>query len=247
MRGNPVSNGAGEAPVTARWLAGAAGALLALGVVSAGMVNGGDDGGGRVVAAAGRAGSTVAVATSTSSSTTVVPPRTSTPPSTVARPTTVPKAASALLAAIGSTTTTAPPPPPSTTTTRPAVTTTAPTVPSSTSTTSTSTSTSTTSTTVAPRATVTIVNEHPNAFVVTVNGRPFEPPLASGERIGPVEITLPGGADDTVSLEAVSDPSCRVVVTRDLFQPGGTHRYRIVAGSGSSCTSIPTPTLEPLT
>lgn len=235
----------GEAPVTARWLAGAAVALLALGVVSAGILNQDDDGSGGLVAVAGRTGGTIALATSTSTSTTVLPPVTSSPPSTIARSTTVPKAAAAVLAAIGSTTTTttSAPPPASTTTTRPPVTTTtAPTVAPSTSSTS---STSTTSTTVQPRATITILNEHPNAFVVTVNGRTFEPPLPSGEKIGPLEVGLPPGSDDTVALEAVADPSCRVVVTRDLFQPSGTHQYRIVAGTGTSCTSIPTPALEP--
>jgi hypothetical protein len=89
------------------------------------------------------------------------------------------------------------------------------------------------------------VNEHPNSFIVTVNGQIFDPPLKTGEKIGPVDVALPAGADDTVALEAVADAACQVVVTRDLFQPGGTHQYRIVAGSGTSCTSIPTPALEP--
>ena len=207
-----------EAPTAARWLAWATAVLLAVAGVSASVVQARNDGSGDAyVSAAGGATSTLDVPTSTSSTTTTVArPATST---TVARTTTVPKAAAAVLAAIASTT--APPttrPPASTTsTTRPATTTTVPPTP-----TSTSTST-TTSTTIPAPALLTIVNDHPGAMVVTVNGTTTE--VAPGQQAGPVQVTAATTGSDAVALHTVADATCQAGGVGAFFQAGS--RYQI--------------------
>lgn len=221
-----------ETPSAARWLAWAAAVLLVFGVVSAGVVDVQDgDFDADVVSAAGGAARTVEAPASTTTTVTSLPPVTSAPPA-VARSTTVPRAAAAVLAAIGSTPPpTAQPPPATTTTTR------APVTP--TTVTTTTSIPATTSTTAPGRAAVTLANEHPNAFVVRLDGRDFE--LDPGEELGPVDVALSADGDDVVEVRAVADPTCVLTDTRDLFQPGGRHRLAIVANEGM-CGS--TPNLE---
>ena len=213
----------------ARWLALTTTVLLAVGVISAGVVDArGSASDARVVTAAGNTAPTVD-APSSSTTTTAPPavsPVTQAPPSTVARSTTVPKAAAAVLAAIA---TTAPPTtrPPATTTTR------APAPP-------TTSTTVTTTTTVPRRATFDFVNDHPNAVVVTVNQQRFD--LAPRERLNDVDVALATSGTDTVDVLVVGT-TCFAEKAGDLFQPNGSYRVAVSAGTGM-CGAIPKPELE---
>ncbi len=220
-----------ETPPAARWLAWASAVLLTFGVVSAGVVSTQDPGSDAdVVSAAGSTARTVDVRSSSTTTVTYVPPVTSTPLPAVARSTTVPKAAAAVLAAIGSTT--PPTTPPSAAVTP---TTTAPVTPT-TATTATPTTPATTTTTVPGRAAVTLANEHPNGFVMRVNGRELE--LDPGEQVGPVDIALPPTGNDVLEVQAVVDPSCVRTDAADFFQAGGRYRLAIVTTEGA-CGGIP--------
>ena len=214
-------------PTTARWLAWTTAVLLVLGVVSAGIVDAGGSGSDAgVVSAASNTTPTVDVP---SSSTTTVPspqpPVTQAPPSPVARSTTVPKAAAAVLAAIG---TTAPPTtqPPATTTTR------APVPP-------TTATTATTTTTVPRRATVTFVNEHPNAVVVTANRRSID--LAAGQQeVVDVALDDKGTVAMEVRIAQIPASTCPATKVPAQFQPGGRYRLAVVAGP-LECEGFPEP------
>lgn len=212
----------------ARWLALTTTVLLAVGVISAGVVDArGSASDARVVTAAGNTAPTVD-APSSSTTTTAPPavsPVTQAPPSTVARSTTVPKAAAAVLAAIA---TTAPP-----TTRPPATTTTGAPAPPTTST------TVTTTTTVPRRAGVTFVNEYPNAVVVTFNRRSID--LAPGQQ-EVVEVALDD--KDTVAMEVriaeIPASTCPATKVPAQLQSGG--RYRVVAVAGPvGCQGFPEP------
>ena len=223
-----MDEGVPVTPTTARWLAWTTAVLLALGVISAGVVDAGGSGSDAgVVTAAGNTTPTVDVP---SSSTTTVrsplPPVTPAPPSTVARSTTVPKAAAAVLAAIG---TTAPPTtqPPATSTTR------APAPP-------TTATTATTSTTAPRRATFDFVNDHPNAVLVTVNQQRFD--LAPGARLDDVDVPLSASGRDIVEVTVVGT-TCFMREAGDLFKPAGSYRVAVSAGEGM-CGSIREPQLD---
>ncbi len=222
-----------EFPTAARWLAWVAALLLAVAGISASVVearNGRSDE--AFVSAAGGSTSTIDVPASSTTTTTVVRPSTSVPPPTVARSTTVPKAAAAVLAAIASTTvppTTTPPATTTTSTTRPPTTTTVPTT--------TSTSTSTTSTTIPARASLSIVNDHPNAMVVTVNGG--DPvTVERGKPAGPVQVTP--RPTDTIEVHAADDTTCKASDAGSFFQAGRSYTLTIVAGQ-AACTTMPAP------
>lgn len=233
-----------EGPSSAQWLSAAAAVLLVVGVVSAGVVGpggrGSDPG---VVSAAGRTGATVDTATSSTTPVTLsypaVPPPTSAPPSTVGRSTTVPKAAAAVLAAIGSTAPTTRPAASTSSTRGPVTSTTAPAA--TTTTVAVTTTVITTSTTLPAVATLTLANEHPNAFVVTVNRQELGTVLAH-KQSGPFEVSLPA-VTDTVDLGAVSDPGCVAHESGDLLQPGGRYLLTIVAGAGA-CADFAAPELR---
>ena len=214
-------------PTTARWLAVATAGLLAVGVISAGVVDA--RGSGPDAAVVSAAGSTTPTVDVSSSSTTTaplaLPPVTQAPPSTVAGSTTVPKAAAAVLAAIG---TTAPP-----TTQPPATTTTKAPVPPTTAT------TASTTTTVPRRASVTFVNEHPNAVVVTFNRRSID--LAAGEQ-EVVDVALDD--KDTVAMEVriadIPASTCPATKVPAQLQSGGRYRVAVVAGP-VGCQGLPEP------
>ena len=212
---------------TARWLASATAVLLAVGVISAGVVDArGSGSGSGVVRAAGNTTPTVEVPSTRTTAPPALPPATQAPPSTVAGSTTVPKAAAAVLAAIG---TTAPPTtqPPATTTTR------APVPP-------TTATTATTTTTVPRRATFDFVNDHPNAVVVSVNQRRFE--LAPRVRLNDVDLALAASGMDRVDVLVVGT-TCFAEKAGDLFQPNGSYRVAVSAGTGR-CGTIPEPELD---
>lgn len=216
------------APRRTRWLAWAAVCLLLGGVVSAGVrVVDGDRPGRAVVSAAGDQSGTVGV---TSTVTVTLPVPSSTPPATAASTTTLPKAAVDVLNAIaGSTTTTRRPA--TTTTTRPPAATTVPTP----------TTVPTTSTTAVPAPfTATLVNEHPQAVVLIVNGRNFS--LAPAQTIGDVELpfSLRG---DLVQVRLAEDEKCGVSDSGVIFQPGARYRVSIVVGQ-TQCKDFAVPLLR---
>lgn len=224
---NTVDGGGPETPPTARWLAVAAACLLIAAMVSAGVIGFGDGtASNAVVAAAGRTTGTEPVP----STVTVPPPSTIEPAaptsSTIRTTTTLPRAAVEVLRAIG---TTAPP------TTAPS-----PTAPP---TTATTVRPSTTTTTAAPRvATVTVSNTHPQAVVVTVNGRTFE--LAPDGDEGPVPVTLPATGDDLVQVRVPADPNCAGELAADFFQPFRTYTVTIAPGPGTPCNGFPAPMIQ---
>lgn len=234
-RGSGWSGGDGgvsDAPPTARWLAWAAACLLVAGLIAAGVIGFGDGSSGdSYVSAAGQSQSTVGV-----TSTVTVPPPSTVPPAAVAptsslrTTTTLPRAASALLKAIG---TTAPP----TTAAPPAPTTTRAPVTSTTATTATTlppTTTTSTSTTL-PRqvVAVTVVNNHPQALIVTVNDRAYD--LDPTESEGPSDVTLPATGDDVIQVRVKGDDSCNGESRADHFQAGRS--YRVTVAAGTPCTN----------
>lgn len=201
--------------------------VLVVGVVAFGVVASREDRPSRAVVTATRdQPSTVDV---TSTVTIPLGPAPSTPPTTVLTSTTLPKAAVDVLKAIGSTTTTRPP---ATTTTRPAT-------PTTTTPTPTPTTTPPTTITV-PTFTATLVNNHPHAFILNVNGRDF--PLAPAQTVNAVTFPVsPGG--DSIRVRLAEDTNCGVFDSGVLFQPGGRYRVRVVEGPGM-CGTFPSPFIE---
>jgi hypothetical protein len=201
--------------LTARWLAWATAGLLMAGLVSAGTVAARNAGtGDRIVSAAGTGADGVE---SPPPPAPTVPPSTTAPSTSVAPTTSVPM------------TSTAPP-----TTQRPRPTTT-------TSTTVKATTSTTGASSAAGRATVTVVNQAADAFVITLNGRTFQ--LAPGQQAGPVEIDLYAHGNDIVEIRAVADPSCGMGDADNYFDAGGHYRVAIVPSQGM-CGSMPGPQLK---
>ena len=225
-----MDQGLPEAPKAVRWLAWVVACLLLAGLVSAGvLVAGGDRPGSAVVTAAGDR-TTIDV---TSTVTVPVPPS-STPPTTVATNTTRPRAAMDVLNAIGSTTTTTRPR--ATTTTRPPVATT--TVPTPT-TAPTTPTTPTTSTTAPAQFTATLVNEHPRAVSLIVNGRPFS--LRPGQSL---REDLPiSSRGDLVQVRLADDDKCGVSDSGVIFRAGASYRVAIVPGE-TPCKDVVGPLLR---
>ena len=212
--------------VTRTWALVAA-AVLVVALVAAGVVVARDDRPSQAVLTATRdQPSTVNV---TSTVTIPLAPVNSTPPTTVQTSTTLPKAAVDVLKAIGSTTTTTRPPA-TTTTTRPAApTTTAPTP-----------TTSPPTTITVSQFTATLVNAHPHAFVLNINGRDFA--LAPGQTVDSVTFpVVPGG--DVVRVRLADDPNCGVFDSGMLFLAGGRYKVRVVVGPGM-CGNFPSPFIE---
>jgi len=229
--GSRVDHEGQELPAKARWLAWVAAILLAAGGISVSALNarsdGSDDG---YVAAAGRTTITVDGTTTTAlpadGTTTTRRPAQTTATTVPRTTTTVPKAAAAILAAIGSTTTapptTAPPASSTTVTTRPPTTTT--TVPPT-------TSTSTTSTTIPTKAAVTVVNDHPQPFKVTVDGQVVEVP--AGQQSAALDVTPDSSGNDVVDAVSTTDGTCTTNLTGDLFNAGGHYKVTVSAGPTS--------------
>ena len=219
-----------EASKMTRRLAWAVAFLAVAGVVSAGVVAVRDDRpGSAVVTAARDRPGTVDV---TSTVTAPLPPPSSTPPSTVRTTTTLPKAAVDVLNALGG----------NTTTTRPrATTTTRPPAPTTTVPTPTPTTAPPATTTIPPQPyTATLVNSHPHAFLLNINGREF--PLTPGQTVESVELPVsPGG--DVIQVRLAENPECGVFDKGVIFQPGTRYQVRIVEGPGM-CRTFPSPFLE---
>lgn len=199
--------------------------VVVAGLVGVGVLAATGDRPGRalVTAAGGRTG-TVDV---TSTVTIPLAPAPSTPPTSTQSTTTLPKAAVDVLNALGSTTTTRPR---ATSTTRPAPTTTPPTP----------TTAAPATTTTVPRYTATLVNNHPHAFRLIINGRDF--PLDPGQTIEAVDLPVsPRG--DLVQVRLSQDLNCGVFDSGVIFQPGARYRVTIVEGPGM-CGAFPSPLIQ---
>jgi hypothetical protein len=199
----------------ARRRAWVAAGLLAAGVVSAGTVSARNTEAAddRIVTAAGRGVSGVEV-----------PSALAEVPSTT---TTLPPAPAPTIAA-AKPTTTAPP-----TTQAPRTTTTKAPIPA------------TTATTAAPApagTTLTLVNEHPLAVTVTVNGKTFQ--LAPGQQVGPAAITRVPSGNDTVEAALVQEPSCGTGDADRYFPTAGSYRMTITAGPGLCQPGMPGPVVK---
>ena len=138
---------------------------------------------------------------------------------------------------IPSTTTLAPPPPPPTT----ALTTTAPptTQPPRTTTTK-APAPPTTVTTAAPApagTTLTVVNEHPMAVIVTVNGKTVQ--VAPGQQSGPVAVSRSASGNDVVEVKLVQEPSCGTGDADRYFPTAGSYRMTVSASPGLCQPGMP--------
>ena len=218
--------GSPEGHRTTRWLPWIAGCVLLAGLISAAIiVAGGDRPGPAVVSAAGSRTGAIDV----TSTVTVQLSPTSTPTTAGHGTTTLPKAAVDVLNAIaGSTTTTRPR---ATTTTRPPAPTTT-TVP-------TSTTAAPTTTTTLGRFTATLVNNHPQAVVLIVNGQQF--PLAPAQTL---DVDLPMSTrGDLVQVRLAADANCGVGDSGEIFKAGGRYRVAVVVGQ-TMCSDFTTPLLD---
>ena len=198
----------------ARWLAWAVAGLLTAGAVSAGTVSGANDAADqRIVTAAGADAFGVEV------------------PTTVSEPEPVPT-----VPLVSSTTTTTEAPRPTTTTpptTRPPRTTT----------TKPPASAATTPTTAAPKGTtLTVVNEHPLAVVVTVNGKTFE--VAPGQRVGPAAITRSASGNDVVEVALLEERTCGTGDADRYFATPGSYLMTITPSPGLCQPGMPGPMVK---
>jgi hypothetical protein len=187
--------------------------MLAAGVVSVGAVNAENEAEERRVVAAGRAADGVELPAPVGQfGPPVTPPLFLPPPTTDPAPTT-----------------TAPARPTSTAqaTTQPTRTTTTKPAPTAT-TVATAVTTPPTPAAQSASATVNVVNEHPQAVSVKVNGRAFT--LGPGQQSGPLTIARSDHGNDTVEVSLVADSSCGMGDADGYFSRGGSYRMAVVAG-----------------
>ena len=199
----------------ARGLAWAGAGLLTAGAVSAGTVSGANDAADQriVTAARGRTGGVE------------LPPVVADPAPTTAPP--APPPSTTTIAAAQPTTTTAPPttqPPRTTTTKAPAP------------------STSTPTTAAPAGTTLTVVNEHPFAVVVTVNGKTFQ--VASGAQVGPAAISRSASGNDVVEVALAQQATCGTGDADRYFPAAGSYRMTITASPGLCQPGMPGPTVK---
>ena len=210
-----------------RWLALAAACLVVVGAVAAGIrVADGDRPGRAVVSAAGGQPGTVDV---TSTVTVTLPVQPSTPSPNDQTTTTRPRAAVDVLNAIAGSTTTTRRPATTTTTRPPAPTTTVPTP-----------TTAPSTTTTVGRFRVTLLNNHPNAVEVIVNGRPF--PLAPAQEVADVELPLSSRGD--VIQVRVAGQDCGGTDSGVIFKAGASYNLTVVPGETMCNDSTARPRLS---
>ena len=157
-------------------------------------------------------------------------------------------AAGAGVSGVDAPTTTAEPVPPPTTA-APVVSSTTP-APAPTTTSTTAPARPTTTTTKAPATTttkaagvmLTVVNQHPSAVKVTVNGRVFT--LAAGQRSGPVAIARADHGNDVVEATLVQEPSCGTGDADSYFPKPGNYTMTVVAGPGLCQPGMPGPVVK---
>ena len=156
-------------------------------------------------------------------------------------------AAGADLANVDAPTTTAevvaPPTTATSTTTAPAPTTTAaPPTTKAPRPTTTTTKAPATTTTSATGVKLTVVNQHPSAVKLIVNGRGFT--LAPGQQSGPVAITMAAGGNDVVEVSLVPEPSCGSGDAGGYFPKPGSYTMTVVAGQGLCQPGMPGPVVK---
>lgn len=145
------------------------------------------------------------------------------------------------------TTTTEPVPPPTTapvvsTTTAPAPTTTAAPPTTAPRPTTTKPKAPATTTTKAAGVSLTVVNQHPFAVKLTVNGRAFT--LAPGQQSGPVAITMAAGGNDVVEVTLVQEPSCGTGDAGGYFPKPGNYTLTVTASPGLCQPGMPGPVIK---
>lgn len=96
-----------------------------------------------------------------------------------------------------------------------------------------------TTTTKAAGVMLTVINQHPSAVKLTVNGRAFT--LAPGERSGPVAITRAANGNDVVEVFLVQEPSCGSGDADSYFPRPGNYTMTVVAGPGLCQPGMPGP------
>ena len=150
---------------------------------------------------------------------------------------------------IPSTTMLAPPPPLPTPTTTTAASVPATTAPPTTQpprpTTTKAPAPATTATTVAPApagTTLTLVNEHPFAVIVTVNGKTLQ--VAPGQQAGPVAVSRSASGNDVVEVKLAQEPTCGTGDADRYFPAPGSYRMTISASPGLCQPGMPGPTVK---
>ena len=99
-----------------------------------------------------------------------------------------------------------------------------------------------TTTTKAAGVQLTVVNQHPSAVKLTVNGRAFT--LAPGQQSGPVGITMAAGGNDVVEVALVQVPSCGTGDAGGYFPKPGRYTMTVVAGQGLCQPGLPGPVVK---
>jgi hypothetical protein len=89
---------------------------------------------------------------------------------------------------------------------------------------------------------LTVVNQHPSAVKLTVNGRTFT--LGPGERAGPVAITMAANGNDIVEVALVQEPSCGSGDADSYFPKPGSYTMTVVAGPGLCQPGMPGPSVK---
>jgi hypothetical protein len=89
---------------------------------------------------------------------------------------------------------------------------------------------------------LTVVNQHPSAVKLTVNGRAFT--LAPGQQSGPVAITMAPGGNDVVEVALVQEPSCGSGDAGGYFPKPGSYTMTVVAGQGLCQPGMPGPVVK---
>ena len=141
-------------------------------------------------------------------------------------------------------------PPPTTVAAVIASTTTAPAPPTTAAPPTTKAARPTTTTTKAPATTttkaagtrLTIINQHPFAVKVTVNGRTLT--LAPGEKSGPAATTTAAHGNDTVEVTLVQEPSCGLGDAGRYFPTPGDYTMTISASPGLCQPGMPGPVIK---
>ncbi|HEX2048128.1 MAG TPA: hypothetical protein VHF27_10205 [Acidimicrobiales bacterium] len=90
--------------------------------------------------------------------------------------------------------------------------------------------------------TLTVVNEHPLAVAVTVNGKTFQ--VAPGQQSAPTAITRSASGNDVVEVTLVQQPSCGTGDADRYFPAVGSYRMTISAGPGLCQPGMPGPAVK---
>lgn len=99
-----------------------------------------------------------------------------------------------------------------------------------------------TTTTSATGVKLTVVNQHPSAVKLTVNGKAFT--LAPGQQTGPVAIAMAAGGNDVVEVSLVQEPSCGSGDAGGYFPKPGSYTMTVMAGQGLCQPGMPGPVIK---